>query len=245
MKNLKTFKLFLEESVRNVVVTIGHFDPPALDLLSLMDSTATIAKRQGAHYKIFSYQTESNRHPLSYELKVKWLRKLFPTHARSIILNKSIDSCRDVAVSLYNDGYRDVTFVGCSVTNQKVLMKYNGIKGEHGYYMFPRGFTFVPGEESFAEWMLDAVKVGNFDLFKTGISNPKYADDLYRDLRSAMGIKESTRELYVRGEIFNEGTKVKYNGETATIVSRGPNYLKLKLTNETTKKVWLTEVEQL
>ena len=67
----------------------------------------------------------------SYNEKVKFARKMFRKHARSIMMNKSIKTVFDAANNLYNDGVRNITMVVGSdrVREFKVLLNnYNGKK---------------------------------------------------------------------------------------------------------------------
>ena len=64
---------------------------------------------------------------------------MFRTYAKSISSDKTIKTSFDVIVKLYDQGYTDVTMVvgGDRVAEfDKLLNKYNGVKGRHGFYEF-------------------------------------------------------------------------------------------------------------
>ena len=66
------------------------------------------------------------------------MKKMFPKHARDIIVDKS-RQVFEVAVSLYNKGHTSVIMVVGSdrVTEfDGLLKKYNKMEGRHGYYEF-------------------------------------------------------------------------------------------------------------
>ena len=64
-------------------------NPPTVGHEKLLNVLARKAGRNP--YRIFLSQTQdSKKNPLGYAEKIKYARKMFPKHARSIILDKKV-----------------------------------------------------------------------------------------------------------------------------------------------------------
>lgn len=269
MSHLKSFRQFLEATVKEITVTFGRFNPPTIGHEKLLNA---VASRATDAYKIYvSQSTDENKNPLHYSEKIKLMRSLFPKHARNIIEDESIKTIFDVAVKAYKDGFaRFVLIVGEDRVDDfsNLLKKYQGQKQKNGsFYDFPSGIDVVSAgdrdpdsdfvEGMSASKMRQAARDGDLVSFSKGL--PKgYNDSIFAFnlVRKRMGLKEtvnfrehvqltplsSIREAYVRGEIFNVGDPVRLKGgEVLQIMERGPNFL---VTNDS-KKHWLQDIEAI
>lgn len=233
---INKFSDFLEQSEKKVFFTFGRFNPPTIGHEKLLD---VVSRKAGSNpYRIYMSQSQdAKKNPLSYTDKIKYCRKAFPKHARSIILNTKIKTVFDIMVELYDNGYRDVTMV---VGDDRVrefdilLNKYNGTKGRHGLYNFQSIKILSAGQrdpdaegvEGMSASKLRALVVdGDYTSFIQGLpkslSNSE-AKKLYNDIRKGMGLTEETqfskhiqlnsisesREKYVHGELFTKGDLV-------------------------------------
>jgi len=271
MGNLKSFRQFVEATVKEITVTFGRFNPPTVGHEKLIDAVASEAA--GGTYKIYASQsTDPTKNPLHYSEKVKVMRQMFPKHARNIIEDKSIKTFFDVACKAYQDGFtRFVLVVGQDRVTEfsKLLQKYEGQKLKNdGYYDFPGGIEVVSAghrdpdsddevEGMSASKMRQAVRDNDLRSFSKGLPHGfEDAIGLFNLLRKRMGLKESAtfredvqfsplstiRESYVRGEVFNVGDSIRLKGgEVVQIVKRGPNFL----VTEGNKKHWLSDVEPM
>ena len=71
---MKSFKQFKEDSIKEVVVTFGRFNPPTVGHGKLLKKVSDLAK--GADYKIYASQSnDPKKNPLKYEDKIKFLKK--------------------------------------------------------------------------------------------------------------------------------------------------------------------------
>ena len=250
---MKSFKQFNEAKDKEVFFTFGRFNPPTTGHQKLMDKIAKVAK--GKDYKIYaSNSVDPKKNPLSYKDKIRFMRKMFPKHARSIMMSPKIKTAINIAVELHDMGYNKLTMVvgGDRIKEfESLLKKYNGVKARHGFYNFVNGINVVSAGERdpdatdvtgmSASKMRGAVADGDFKSFQGGL--PKgYSGgaELFNALRKAMGFKKITdfrehvqldkvsdvRESYARGEIFNVGDVV-YNKDNLpiTILERKPNYI--------------------
>jgi len=231
-----TFKQYLVEEEREAFFTFGRMNPPTIGHGKLMNVLSTKAGRNP--YKVYlSHSQDAKKNPLTYEQKVKHTRKMFPKHARSVMLNKKVKSVFDVATSLYDQGFKKITMVvGADRTTefQTLLNKYNSVKGRHGFYNFQRISVVSAGDRDpdaegvegmSASKQRANAEANDYTTFSQGIpSTMKNADArrLFNDVRSGMGLKEQasftrhldlgkhseTREKYVAGELFEPGDRV-------------------------------------
>ncbi len=81
-----SFKDYLTEEDKIAYFTFGRMNPPTIGHEKLLDKlSATAGKNQ---YFVFLSQTQDKKkNPLDYNSKVKHVRKMFPRHARRIMIN--------------------------------------------------------------------------------------------------------------------------------------------------------------
>ena len=228
-------------------------------------------KVAGAPYYIFaSHSEKEKKDPLPYTKKVAYMKKMFPKHARNIIVDKA-RNVFEIAVSLHNKGHRSIIMVAGSdrvAEFEKLLNTYNGVEARHGYYGFDNIEVVSVGERDpdaegvtgmSASKMRAAASANDFDQFKLGLpSGFKQAMSIFKDVRKYMGIRESfithqvqqteedvIRDMYVEGQIFTIGEEVTdtYTGVTGKIIRRGTNYVTFMSEDGTTYKKWLYEIE--
>jgi len=271
MGNLKSFKSFYEETVKPVVVTFGRFNPPTIGHEKLLDAMASIAGKKP--YRIYVSQSQdAKKNPLPYEEKVKFLRKMFPKYARNIISDTSIKTIFDIAVKLNGEGFNElVLVVGSDRVDsfKKLLDQYNGVKAAHGEYKFEKIDVVSAGERDpdgdevsamSASKLRDAAKAGDLSTFSKGMpKNFGEVQDLFNAVRKGMGLSEMThfrkhveipavseiRNLYVKGEIFLEGSKVLHKDVVYTIKERKTNFVVCISEEGKQSKFWLKDIQPL
>ena len=269
---MKKFSDIREARGDTCVFTFGRFNPPTTGHEKLLDKLkAETGKNPGAPYYVFASHSENvKKDPLPYTKKVAYMKKMFPKHARNIVVDKA-RNVFEVAVSLYNKGHKSIVMVvGSDRVDEfeKLLNTYNGTDARHGYYGFDNIEVVSAGERDpdaegvsgmSASKMRAVASSGDFDSFKTGLpSGFKDGLKLYNDVRKNMGIRESfithqvqqteedvIRDMYVEGKIFTIGEEVTdtYTGVTGSIIRRGTNYVTFIAENGITYKKWLYELE--
>lgn len=233
---INSFKDYLIEAEKETYFTFGRMNPPTSGHEKLIVS---LAKKAGKNpYKIFLSQSQdSKKNPLTYSEKIKFARKMFPKHARSILINKKVKTIFDALVVLYDQGNNKVNIVVGSdrVSEFEILVnKYNGIKGRHGFYNFETMRVTSAGQRDpdaegvegmSASKMRAAASNNEFVQFSQGLpagATNQVAKQLFNAIRKGMGLKEQstfknhvelktvseTRERYVKGNLFELGDEV-------------------------------------
>lgn len=262
---MKSFKEFYESTIKEVSFAFGRFNPPTfIGHGKLINKVASL----GTDYRIYpSHQQDSKKNPLSAEQKVKYMRAMFPQHARNIIFDRKIRTAVDALVALYHEGYTVVNMVvgADRMKDFEFLRKYNGVKSNHGLYDFQAIHFISAGERDpdsddlsmamSASKLRKAAYEGDFKAFMLGMSsNFKEAGALFNDVRQGMGLKPITnfrehirlkkvsdlRERFIKGEIFNKNDKaISPTNEIITIASRGPNFV----TDTNDNKYFVTDLK--
>jgi hypothetical protein len=233
---IRGFKSYLREEDKTAYFTFGRMNPPTIGHEKLLDQ---LFKQAGKNdYFVFVSQTQDKKkNPLDYNSKVKNIRKMFPRHARRVMINKKVRTAFDAAQFLYDKGYKNVVMVVGSdrVTEfQTLINKYNGQKAQHGFYNFNSIVVSSAGDRDpdaegatgmSASKMRAAASENDFQTFSLGLPKTlgnKESKKLFQDVRSGMGIQEETvfkrhvdlppvsdiREKFVQGKLFELGDQV-------------------------------------
>ena len=237
---INSFKHYLIEEEKTAFFTFGRMNPPTTGHEKLMNE---LSKKSGKNpYRVYlSQSTDKKKNPLDFKYKVKTVRKFFPKHARSVMLDKKVKNVFDAVTEMYNDGFKNITMVvGSDRINEfnTLLKKYNGVKGRHGLYNFNKINVISAGDRDpdaddisgmSASKMRSLANEGNFTQFSQGLPrNVSNADakKVYNEVRKGMGLKEQIdyfnklhfepvsekREAYVKGNLFNIGDHVTVMG---------------------------------
>lgn len=233
---IPSFSQYLIEEQKTAYFTFGRMNPPTIGHGKLLDKLSTTSGKN-PYFIYLSQSQDAKKNPLSYSDKVKHARKMFPKHARSILINKSVRVPIDIMVDLYNKGFNNVVMVVGSdrVREFEVLLnKYNNQKARHGFYNFESIKVISAGDRDpdadGVEGMSASKQRANaadndFTTFSQGlpkeVSN-RDARKLFNDVRAGMGLKEQNtfknhislepvseeREAYVKGDLFELGDTV-------------------------------------
>jgi len=264
MKNFRD----ITEAKETMVFTFGRFNPPTIGHEKLIKKVAQVAGSNP--YQIYpSFTTNPKKDPLPHALKVAYMRKMFKKYAKNIIADKDSKTAINIAVKLYDEGYKNLVMVTGSDRVKEfdtLLGTYNGVEGKrHGYYKFDSIKVVSAGERDpdaegvegmSASKMRAAAVAGDYDAFSTGIPVTLSDADkkkLYRDVRKYMGIREerdmgdmsdfeTLRDAYLVGEIWNVGDIVEANNIRGEVIRKGANYLSYIDENHKVHKAWLHDI---
>lgn len=268
MRKLEKFSLYEAPGKGEVVFTFGRFNPPTTGHEKLINKVKSVAGSND--YKIFpSYTQNQNKDPLPHSLKIAYMRKMFSRHARNIVADKKAITAMNIAVSLYDQGYTELTMVVGSdrvKEFERLLTTYNGVSGKrHGFYNFKKIKVVSAGDRDpdaddvsgmSASKMRQAAVDGKVQEFESGVPKGfRDARKLYRDVRKHMGIREekdmgimndyeSLRDAYLTGKIWNIGDIVEANNVQGKIIQRGTNYVAFKDETNKVHKAWLNDINE-
>jgi len=268
--SIKSFSDYLTENTKEVAFVFGRFNPPTIGHEKLFE--AVKKQSRGGSYRIYASQSvDAKKNPLQFKDKIKFLRKMFPKHARNVMADKDVRTVLDIAVKLYDQGFTKVTLVAGSDRVREfdiLLNKYNGQKAKHGFYNFEGAINVVSAGERdpdaegatgmSASKMRAAAQQNDLAGFAKGVPARFHPTDLFNAVRKGMGLKlentfrqhvelptvSETREEYVGGNLFQVGdtVTVKESGEIGNIVVCGTNYVILEGVLGK-KRYWLDAVE--
>jgi hypothetical protein len=165
-----------------------------------------IAHEKGGDVKlVVSHTQDSAKNPLTAAQKLKHVKSFFPNTPTEAATKEAPTFLHHLS-KLHDQGYKHVTMVAGSDRAdeyKKLIHKYNGVKGAHGYFNFDKADVQSSGERDpdsegtegmSASKMREHAKKGNFAEFKKGVPHhvpEKHAKEMYNDVRKGMGLTES------------------------------------------------------
>ena len=231
---IKRFSDYLVEETKEITFVFGRFNPPTTGHEKLFTTLKKIAR--GGAYRIYASKSQdAKKNPLQFKDKIKFLRKIFPKHARNIMADSDVRHVMDIGTKLYDQGFTKVTMVAGSDRIKEfdiLLNKYNGVEAKHGFYQFEGAIKVVSAGERdpdaegveglSASRLRLAASENDYKTFKMAMPDgmaPKEVKDLYNTLRMSMGINEewgiwemapkfdqqTLRENYVSKTIYRIG----------------------------------------
>ena len=245
---MKSFNTFFEEAgeapqqepqrlSEDAVTVFGRHQPPHLGHKLTLDRASDIAGSIGdkspADQIFYSSRSQDpKKNPLPYQMKLNFLKKMFPDHAEKWDSDENIRTILGAATKAHEKGYKNFHFVGGGDRRQPMedlLRRYNG-----DLYNFDNIYSHSAGERDGDDFLsqLSASKQrkfaldDDFDGFSQGITTGKdFSDDDARQLFDAIKMfsqvqeewevdsrnnQDYIRELYREGELFSEGDIVEH-----------------------------------
>ena len=268
--SIKSFSDYLTENTKEVSFVFGRFNPPTIGHEKLFD--ALKKQSRGGSYRIYaSKSVDAKKNPLQSKDKIKFLRKMFPKHARNIMADSDVRTVLDIAVKLYGQGFTKVSMVAGSDRVREfdiLLNKYNGQQAKHGFYNFEGAINVVSAGERdpdaegatgmSASKMRMSAQQNDLAGFAKGVPARFHPTDLFNAVRKGMGLKlentfrqhvdlpvvSQTREEYVGGNLFQEGdlVNIKESSTIGQIIVCGTNYVIVE-SELGKKRYWLDAIE--
>ena len=220
-----------------LTLAFGRFNPPTIGHEKLLQAAQKASA--GGDLKIYPSRTQDNKkNPLDPDMKVSYMRKMFPDFEEQIINDPEMRSIFDVLAAANEEGYKNINIVvGADRQGEfeNLAQKYNG---ELYDFDLIRTISAGPREEDAkgiegvsASKQRKAVVDDDYKAFKQGL--PKKIKDgdamaLFNAVRTGMKIKAASkvkeefatwqiapkydqktlREQYVTKKIFNIGDLV-------------------------------------
>jgi len=260
------------ETAETLTVAFGRFNPPTVGHGKLLSAAKKAANETDSDLKIYpSRSQDPKKNPLDPDMKISFMKKMFPDFSENIVNDDEMRSIFNVLVTANEQGYRNVNIIVGSDRQaefENLATKYNG-----ELYDFKEIRVISAGvrdadaegvEGMSASKMRKAVVDGDFDAFRRG--TPKELDNgdtqaLFDAVRSGMKIKKKKevaemweiapkcdptglRNHYVSGNIFNLGDIVENlnTGLIGKIIRRGTNHLICVTEENYMFKSWIRDV---
>ena len=185
-----------------LTTAFGRFNPPTIGHEKLLQAAKKAAA--GGDLKIYPSRTQDNKkNPLDPDMKVSYMRKMFPDFEEQIINDPDMRSIFDVLTAASEEGYKNINIVvgaDRQAEFDNLAQKYNG-----ELYDFELINVISAGvrdadsdgvEGMSASKLRKAVVDDDFNSFKRGL--PKGIDDgdrqaLFNAVRQGMKIKAASK----------------------------------------------------
>ena len=252
-----------------VTVAFGRFNPPTVGHEKLMKAADKVA--MGGPLKIYPSRTQdSKKNPLDPDMKISFMKKLFPDFEENIINDGEMKSIFNVLIAADEEGYKNVNIVvgaDRQAEFENLATKYNGeLYNFKDIRVVSAGIRDADAEGvegMSASKMRKAVVDGNFNAFKSGTPKNIKDDDvqsIFNAVRSGMKLKKTSvtelwqiapkhdakglREQYVSGKLYRIGDTVENlnTGLIGKIIRRGTNHLICVTEEDHMFKSWIRDV---
>ena len=270
MGQMKQYKQLLNElPSKTVVFAFGRFNPPTNGHELLMKVVQRLAQQKRADHIVFASRSQdAKKNPLPIDKKIKYLKMMFP-RTNFVAATDQMRTFLEACSKLHSMKYKNVIMVAGSDRYQTfngTLNKYNGVKGTHGYYKFDTIEVISSGQrdaDSDTASGMSGTKMrghaskGDFNSFKKGLPTTMREIDarrLMNDIRMGMNmpaireeinlVKDTLRERYFRGEVFNVGDMVVENETVYEVAKRGSNHLLVRDMEGNLQSKWIQDVKE-
>jgi len=263
----------LDKALDTLTVVFGRFNPPTAGHEKLLQQAEKVAA--GGDLKIYPSRTvDNNKNPLDPDMKVSYMRKMFPNFEDEIQNDAEMRSIFNVLITAAEEGYTGINIVvGADRLGEfeSLATKYNGdlynFKEIKTVSAGPRDDDAEGVEGVSSSKQRKAVMDDDYTAFKKGL--PKGMDDadgtaLFDAVRTGMNKKKEAkeevdlwmvapkldprglRENYFRKNIFNIGDMVESlnTGLIGKIIRRGTNYLISVTENNVMFKSWTHDLAE-
>lgn len=245
-----------------VTVVFGKFNPPTKahqKVLSVAKQTAS-----GENFYIFPSRTEDQKkNPLSPDLKIDYMKEMFPEYAENIIDSDEFKTIFDVLIFLNQEGYTAVNIVcGAERVSEidNLANKNNGKAYQFNSINVISAGAKDPDSESESSAMArKAVAENDFETFKKSLTpNFKNSKQLFADLQNIMNVKEGynlweiapeydwkgLRENYIFGNLFKVGSIIEScnTGLRGEVIRSGANHLICVTEDGVMFKSWIKDI---
>ena len=258
------------EQTEDLTIVFGRFNPPTVGHEKLLSQAKKTAA--GGDLKIYPSRTQDpKKNPLDPDMKISYMKKMFPEYEESIINDSEMKSIFNVLTTASDEGYENVNIIVGSDRQaefENLAMKYNGELYNFGEIRVisagARDADAEGIEGMSASKMRKAVVDDDYDSFRRG--TPKSLNDgdtqsLFDAVRSGMKIKKKKevaemweiapkfdakglRDQYVNGLIYRIGDVVENlnTGMIGEVVRRGTNHLICVTKENLMFKAWIRDV---
>lgn len=252
-----------------VVVVFGRFNPPTIGHQKLLDRAAKEANKRGYELRIYpSRSQDAKKNPLTPQMKISYMRQMFPDYADSIIDDKGAKTIFNVLTGANGEGHTNmIIMVGQDRLGefQGLSHKYNGELYNYDQLEVVSAGDRDPDSDDVTGMSASKLRLaaaeGDFKKFAKGVPDTmKNMEkmELFNVLRRSMGITEETevwevapkldeegmRDAYLVDHIYEVGNLVE-NMNTCLrgeVIRRGTNYVICVTEDGVMFKSWLKDL---
>ncbi len=236
---MKSFLTFFEEAEDqtqqepqrvndSIVTSFGRHNPPHAAHGLALDKAHDVAMNEGADETFYTSHTQDpKKNPLPQEVKLKFLKKMFPRHADKWDDDKNVKTYLQALQKAHGKGYKNAHVVvgGDRVEDMgNLARKYNG-----ELYDFENIYTHNAGDRNedqeddlmaklSASRQRRFAQSDDFDSFAGGLDfHSQFTEEDARELFEAVkmfGMKneewsqDDLRSMYIDGSLYEEGDMV-------------------------------------
>ncbi len=231
----------------SIVTSFGRHNPPHAGHGLALDKAHDIAMNEGADERFYtSHSKDPKKNPLPQEMKLKFLKKMFPRHADKWDDDKDVKTYLQSLQKAHKQGYKNAHVVvgGDRVEDMgNLARKYNG-----DLYDFENIYAHNAGErdENQEDDLMAKLSASrqrrfaqnnDFDSFMGGLDlHSQFTEDDAREMFEAVQMfgqkneeytPEDIRELYREGLLYEEGDYVESlsHGMIGKVHRCGANHL--------------------
>ena len=255
--------------VPGVVVVFGRFNPPTIGHQKLLDRAAKEAEKRGYELRIYpSRSHDSKKNPLTPQMKISYMRQMFPDYADSIVDDKGAKTIFNVLTGANEEGHTNmIIMVGQDRLGefQGLSHKYNGELYNYDQLEVVSAGDRDPDSDDVTGMSASKLRLaaaeGDFVKFAKGVPDTlgnMEKIELFNVLRRSMNIEEDTevweiapkldeegmRDAYLVDHIYEVGNLVENmnTGLRGEVIRRGTNYVICVTEDGVMFKSWLKDL---
>ena len=252
-----------------VVVVFGRFNPPTIGHQKLLDKAAKEAEKRGYELRVYpSRSQDAKKNPLTPQMKISYMRQMFPDYAGNIIDDKKSKTIFNVLTGANGEGHTNmIIMVGQDRLGefQGLSHKYNGELYNYDQLEVVSAGDRDPDSDDVTGMSASKLRLaaaeGDFKKFAKGVPNTlgnAEKLELFNVIRRSMGVTEETelwevapkldeegvRDAYLVDRIYEVGTIVENmnTGLRGEVIRRGTNYVICVTENQIMFKSWLKDL---
>jgi cytidyltransferase-like protein len=252
-----------------VVVVFGRFNPPTIGHQKLLDRAAKEADKRGYELRIYpSRSQDAKKNPLTPQMKISYMRQMFPDYADSIVDDKGAKTIFNVLTGANEEGHSNmIIMVGQDRLGefQGLSHKYNGELYNYDQLEVVSAGDRDPDSDDVTGMSASKLRLaaaeGDFVKFAKGVPDTlgnMEKKELFNVLRRSMNISENTevweiapkldeegmRDAYLVDHIYEVGNLVENmnTGLRGEVIRRGTNYVICVTEDGVMFKSWLKDL---
>jgi hypothetical protein len=260
-----------QPETNGVVVVFGRFNPPTIGHEKLLKAAAKQAEKKGYELRIYpSRSQDAKKNPLTPQMKISYMRRMFPDYAENIIDDNGAKTIFNVLTGANEEGHTNMTImVGADRLSefQGLSHKYNGDLYNYDNLEVVSAGERDPDSDDVSGMSASKLRLaaaeGDFKKFAKGVPNTlKNMEkmELFNLLRRSMNISENTEVWEVAPKMDSEGMRDAYladgvypvgavvenmnTGLYGEIIRRGTNYVICVTENDIMFKSWLKDITE-